>query len=216
MKKVIIPFIAVILVSGLVFAQKRERRGMSEEVKNYIKENVWPVVSEQRQKFDSYLSTDEKAEIEALRARIEKLKEERKANRPQKAEKGKRPELTEAQREQMHASRKEMKRIMYSAFQIAENHESELSSLMSESKDDREKWRKDLSAMKEAKREEMKSSEKGEKENKGRKGRKHHHGKMGHGPRGMNIMHPSEEMFILFDYNKSADDFFKEMEEHRK
>ncbi len=123
------------------------------EVRNYIKDEVLPVVVEQRVKFEASLTQEERNQIDELRQRMESLnearpsREERQQLRKQGRDTGDRPELTEEQKQQRREHMKERRKIMMATFEIADNHEDDLELLFDEIEDERQQWRSDLRAM---------------------------------------------------------------------
>lgn len=149
MKIHIIIFALLIGFGATAFGQKgksHHKRHHNPEMRKamqaYAQENVLPVMQAQRQKLDANLNLSEKQAVTEIRAELKTLKEEAKTMRQQmhKAD----AEPTEAQREQMYAHRKAMRLLMNRAWEIADNHETDIQTLMAEIKPQAENWKQEM------------------------------------------------------------------------
>ncbi|MFC2123764.1 T9SS type A sorting domain-containing protein [Bacteroidota bacterium] len=215
----------LILTSFVAFKGRKLRRPMqNEKVIEYVKTNVLPVLKEKRENFDQYLSAEEKQKVAELQQRLLVLHTERIENfqrRPGQGRyrRGERPELSADEREQLQAHIKERRLIMTEAWTIADNHESEIESILEELKPDMENWREDIWSLRESYREERQKEREEWRGNRdqrrsefqgkgpgGRSGRGFGGRGMGYGPgggQGIMMQYASPPMFVLFDADKA-------------
>lgn len=124
------------------------RKG-NKEVHAYMKENVVPVLKEQRLKLDAQMAAQDKSEVEALRAELKEMRPEMREAKREKKElrkEGERP--TEAQRAEMKAFHEKRRNIMDKAGQIAAKYQPELEALHAEILPQAEQWKSDIEAIK--------------------------------------------------------------------
>ena len=93
-----------------------------EELVEYFKNNILPVLQEKREGFDSYLSPEEKQKVAELRERLSALHAERMENFPPRYgqgsfKPGQRPEITDEQREEI---RTHIKILLFSKWRVKE------------------------------------------------------------------------------------------------
>ncbi|MEM6342486.1 MAG: T9SS type A sorting domain-containing protein [Bacteroidota bacterium] len=144
--------LALLYGSAQIFAQKgKPHKGpkhnpeMRQAMKAYAEENVLPVMQAQREKLDASLSLQEKQTVAEIRAELQALKEKGKNMRQALRQSEAKP--TEAQREEMYAHRKEMRLLMNQAWEIADNHEADIRSLLAEIKPQAETWKQQMRAI---------------------------------------------------------------------
>lgn len=192
--------VIAVLVTVTAFSQDPNRREIREKVRSYAKENILPVVAEERANFDNELSATEKQKVVELRERMLALKEEGKAFREQHG-KGRgmkrgfheKPDLTEEQKEQMYQHRKEMRLVRTEAFEIIDAHEDFFKSLRSTMEPKMDVWKEEIKSI---------VGDDMERMHEGGHGKGHgHHGRRGHGPGKMARELHSPVRFLLMDPN---------------
>jgi hypothetical protein len=118
-----------------------------EEIRRYVSENVLPLIKEQRNKLDQYLTSDEKAQIQEFRNRLKELRDERNTFRK---ERGTDPlsELTPELREEIMERRKEHRKvhreIMFKTYEIVNKHENEIEELLQPIEENIPDWMEDI------------------------------------------------------------------------
>lgn len=116
-------------------ANAEKHKAMREELKTYRETEIMPVLRAQRTKLESQLSAEDKAAIAALRVkRPAHVDAPRPAERPNPEMRGKRPELTEAQKAEMKADREKIKALV-------DKYDSQITALLEEIDDERETWK---------------------------------------------------------------------------
>ncbi|KUG09681.1 T9SS type A sorting domain-containing protein [Solirubrum puertoriconensis] len=127
-----------------------QRKG-NPEVRAYLRENVMPVVRQQRQKLDAQMSGADKTQLETYRGQLKSLGERqvalRKSFRPEGTPKGQRVPLTDAQKQQLQQLRTERKAVMENVARLAQKYDAQINRLAEEVKPQREKWAADLKAL---------------------------------------------------------------------
>jgi Spy/CpxP family protein refolding chaperone len=108
-------------------AKKAEAKAMREEMRDYHKQNVAPVLLEQRKKLEAKISDEDKAALVKIRA-------ERKASRPQKD--GGQKADSRPHKDELSA--------------LVQKYDEEINTLMEEIKPKREQWEKDMKTIAEA------------------------------------------------------------------
>ncbi len=197
--------LALLLGATQIFAQKgRHHKGpkhnpeMRQAMKAYAEENVLPVMQAQREKLDASLSLSEKQTVAEIRAELQALKEEGKSIR--KAMRQSDAELTEAQREEMYAHRKEMRQLMTRAWEIADNHEADIRSLFEEIKPQADTWKDEMRSIAEQYRPEDAPERPNRPEGAEGRGGEGHHAKGRRGGRGGMMMEMRNPVhFLLWD-----------------
>jgi len=157
MKFISAKLIALLLLALLAAATTMAGPGRGQqgpanpEVRAYYREQVLPVLRQQRQKLEAQLSADDKALLATYRTQLKDLRQRGHAlhagGRPESRGEGARPALTEAerqQRQQLHADRKA---IMRKVRELAAKHEAAMQQLAGEVAPQREKWAADLKAL---------------------------------------------------------------------
>jgi hypothetical protein len=125
------------------------------EVKAYVKQNVLPVVRQQRQKLETQLASADKVQLATYRTQLKDIRQRSQALRqsfrvspataPASAEpSSQRPALTEEQRQQLRQLRTETRAIMQNVAQLAQKYASNISQLTQEVQPQREKWATDM------------------------------------------------------------------------
>ncbi|MBC6697956.1 T9SS type A sorting domain-containing protein [Hymenobacter puniceus] len=119
------------------------------ESKAYIRQNVLPVVRQQRQKLETVLSAADKAQLTRYRTELQALRQQahtlRQATKP--APGTARPALTPAQLEQRQQLRTSTKTILLNVSQLARKYEADISQLTQEIQPQHQQWLADLAAI---------------------------------------------------------------------
>jgi hypothetical protein len=219
---IIFGIMATVLLSSFIAfkGRKLKRPVQNEEVIEYVKINILPVLKEKRANFDQFLSDDEKQKVSELQLRLQILHNEKMKSSPQglrlgNFNRGDRPEISDEQREKIRAHMKERRLIMTEAWAIADNHESEIESVLEDLKPDMEKWREDIRKIREPYREQRQELREEWRNNREQRrnefrdegygrGSGRHYGKRGmdfgsHRGYGMMGQYTSPPMFVLFE-----------------
>ncbi|MEL6193284.1 MAG: T9SS type A sorting domain-containing protein [Bacteroidota bacterium] len=130
---------------------RKKRKEAREAVQAYIETNVFPAISEQREKLDVYLTSDERETVDEIRAELLALREEMKAMKKEKRaqfkETGEKPEPTEAEKAEMKAAAKARRLLMTQAWEIADTYEAEIESLLAEIEPQQEIWKEGIKSI---------------------------------------------------------------------
>ncbi|GAB3227384.1 hypothetical protein GCM10027346_10680 [Hymenobacter seoulensis] len=145
----------LLLAGPAVHAQNTQARHNSPartELRTYYQQNVLPVVRQQRQKLEAQLSTSDKAQLALYRAQLRESRQKEKALRQSfraaaTPTEGKRPPLTEAQKQQLQQQRSETKAIMQNVSLLAQKYEGDIAKLAQEVQPQKEKWTADTKAI---------------------------------------------------------------------
>ncbi len=142
--------VILIAVSTAAFAGGGPKNPeLRKELRAYMKQNIRPVLREQRLKLDKEISAKDKQEIEKLRQQLQQIRQEGKVLKEQLKEsrgESKAP-LTEAQKTQIKAQREKVKSVYTAASAIAAKYKTPLESIKADISDDRTKWKADIEAI---------------------------------------------------------------------
>lgn len=131
--------------------QARQGAPARKELREYYQQNVLPVVRQQRQKLEAQLTTSDKAQLTLYRAQLKETRQKAKALRqsfrPAGTPAGTRPELTDAQKQQLQQLRTETKAILQNVSQLAQKYEGDIAKLAQEVQPQKEKWQADTKAI---------------------------------------------------------------------
>lgn len=150
--KPLVLLLLVLLVAGNVASLAGSGKGPGRgEIKAYYQQNVLPVLRQQRQKLEAQLATADKAQLAIYRTQLQELKQRGKTLRqsiqPAGTPQDSRPELTEAQQQQLQQLRADTRGIMLSVAQIAQKYDANINKLAQEVQPQKEKWATDLKAL---------------------------------------------------------------------
>lgn len=153
-KRKLITLITIAVTSAVIwisFSSFRlyieESTSFREEIRRYVSENVLPLIKEQRNKLDQYLTSNEKAQIQEFRSKLKELRDERNTFRK---ERGTDPlsELTPELREEILERRKEHlkvhREIMFKTYEIVNKHEKEIEELLQPIEKNIPDWMEDI------------------------------------------------------------------------
>jgi len=160
-KSFLLFLVVLILTAGYVgaFAQRPGRgadRPARKELRTYYTENVLPVVRAQRQKLEVQLTAEDKAALATYRTQLQASRQKGQALRqslhsaspsPSDQAKPARPELTEAQRQQLQQQRTETRAVMEKVVELAKKYDTNIKQLSAEVEPQREKWIADTKAI---------------------------------------------------------------------
>jgi Spy/CpxP family protein refolding chaperone len=174
------------------------------EVRAYVQQNVLPVVRQQRQKLDAQLSAADKTQLTSYRAQLQALREQGKTLRQQLrpadgTPKGPRPELTDAQKQQLEKLHSERRAVMLNVAQLAQKYDAQISQLKAEVQPQREKWEADMKDL--VQKNLTPEQQQKLQQHKEQGGRRGHHARPGFG-RKQNFFGPTR--FLLLDPNAPA------------
>lgn len=149
--------LAVLLTSLSTWAQpapntQGTRRPVRQAVQAYVRQNVLPVVRQQRQKLEPQLSSSDKAQLAIYRTQLQELRQRGKALRQSfrstaSTPQGTRPELTDTQKQQVQQLRDEHKALQQEVAKLAQKYEGDIARLAQEVQPQKEKWTTDLKAL---------------------------------------------------------------------
>lgn len=129
--------------------RKAEMQALKKEMKSYADNSIKPVITEQRNKLDAYLSKSEQKEIASLREKTKAQKIASMKFRRELKEAGvSRDELSEEQIAKSRALRKTQRQLHTQAWAIIDAHEDEINALLDELKPQIEVWRKEMREIK--------------------------------------------------------------------
>ncbi|GAB5555576.1 MAG: hypothetical protein Sapg2KO_51670 [Saprospiraceae bacterium] len=177
-------------------AKNEKGKELRQALKAYHEENVQPVMLAQRAKLEAQLSSEDKATIEALRAKKEGMKAKMKESKG----KGQRPEKpSETQRAEHKADRETIKALLT-------KYETDIESLLAEIKPQAEEWKEETKAIVDQYRPERteKAGEKAGEKNRKMRAQKGERGKKGVKKAGPQILH--KVRFLMLDPNASPDE----------
>ncbi|MFK7906342.1 MAG: T9SS type A sorting domain-containing protein [Chitinophagales bacterium] len=127
---------------------KKDRHILKKEVRSYVKTNAIPTLQSQRAKLERSISSEDKAVIEALRAKIEpvklQLKEKRKEMK-RNFRSGEEP--TEEERSALRTLKDEHHKDMEQVRILADKYGEQIEVLKAEIKTDIQQWRTDIREM---------------------------------------------------------------------
>ncbi|RTQ46226.1 T9SS type A sorting domain-containing protein [Hymenobacter gummosus] len=172
------------------------------ELRAYVQQNVMPVLRQQRQKLEAQLSAADKTQLSAYRSQLKALREQgqtlRKALRPAEGSTpGQRPQLTDAQKQQLEKLHSEKRTVLQGVAQLAQKYDAQIQQLKAEVQPQRDKWAADLQALAQKNRtpEQQQQLEQ-------RKAAGKHHGRGQHGFGTKNFFGATR--FLLMDPNAPA------------
>ena len=123
-------------------------RKINPELRSYLKENVLPVVKEQRLKLDQVMSSSDKATLDQIRSELETLRESGKTKfREMKENRSEQTPPTPEERAQFRAQRDARIALMDKASDLAFKYHNDIKSLMEEIRSQREEWKGELQEM---------------------------------------------------------------------
>ena len=129
--------------------RKAEMQALKKELKTYTDNSIKPVITEQRNKLDAYLSKSEQKEIASLREKTKAQKIASMKFRKELKEAGvRRDELSEEQLATSRNLRKTQRQLHTQAWAIIDAHEDEINALLDELKPQIEEWRKEMREIK--------------------------------------------------------------------
>ncbi|MFK7969237.1 MAG: T9SS type A sorting domain-containing protein [Bacteroidia bacterium] len=213
MKKITISFLAMLLILTSTFAQKHQHKNpeIHKAARAYMKDNVLPVLKEQRQKLNAELSNSEQQALTQIRTELAALRKNGKAIRPEmkaKRKAGEAPSQADKDARRDHA--KAQRLLMNRAWAIADAHETSIYRLIDELAPRQQTWRDDLQKLREDMKGDMPPPPAEDQQHNakpGSDGQHHGHMKGHHGGRRHGKMGPLSKLskpvfFLLWDGEK--------------
>ncbi|QDA59168.1 T9SS type A sorting domain-containing protein [Hymenobacter jejuensis] len=122
------------------------------EAAAYVRQNVLPVVRQQRLKLEEQLSAADKSQLATYRTQLQQVRERGKALRQSlrpaaAAANTPRAALTDAQKQQLQQLRTESRAAMLNVAQLAQKYDANISKLAQEVEPQKAKWTADLQAI---------------------------------------------------------------------
>ncbi len=128
--------------------QSAQQPQQNVERRNYLEQQVIPVLKQSRQQLDMQLSATDKARIDELRIEQQALRQSAKDNEAlRKKIRQDRTQLTEAERQQLRDYMQKRRQIQEQAAEIARNNDANVKAVLEPLKPQAEQWREDLKAM---------------------------------------------------------------------
>ena len=152
----------------------------------YKKENILPVMQEQRMKLEEEISADDQQLLAELRPKFKAHHEQMKSIKNAEGDRKAKKEQFKAHKESMKADHEQLKAL-------SEKYEDQIDALFAEVEDQQKQWKEDMGAI-------MGASKKGEKHAKRGHGKRHR----GKGGKHMKMMRKSH--FLLLDPNAPAEE----------
>lgn len=188
----------ILLTFSTAYAQGNDGKGKhkkhtsKKEIKKYMKENVFPVLREQRAKLETEITTEDKTQINLYRAELKKNRQLIKEGHKKKKEaKKSKQELSQKEKEAIWIGEGERKEVFHKARIVSKNYRESIKKLSDEIAQQKATWEKDIKAIRE------KNNAKNTQNNKaGNKNRQH--------GRISKMMRPAR--FLLLDPKGSDDD----------
>lgn len=129
--------------------RKAEMQKLRKELKSYADNTIKPVITTQRNKLDTYLSSSEQAEIATIREKTKAQKlAARKFRRELKESGVGRGEMSEDQIAQSREFRKAQRQLLTQAWAIVDAHEDEIHALLGELKPQVTEWKEEMREIK--------------------------------------------------------------------
>jgi hypothetical protein len=129
--------ILAIVFTTTISAQPRGNgqcdRPQHPEMKKFVVENILPMITEQRQRFDNVMNTNDKTEINRLRSEIKEIRLARNEKWQMNRNPGQR--MNTEQRQEMRKHRIQMDKLMDKATIIADKYADELMPLLDDLRD---------------------------------------------------------------------------------
>jgi hypothetical protein len=141
-----------VLFSAFKTPSENEKAQLILEMRTYLDKNVKPIMEPQRVKLNQMLSAEEKRELNLLNTRLRQLVTKRNATgigfiTAEEFSFSKVPAFTPVQKASEKESRDEMRRIMASAWAIADKHEKEIDLLLTEKSSFFGTWERGISTI---------------------------------------------------------------------
>jgi hypothetical protein len=172
--------------------KKHNKSAFKKEIKEYMKQNVLPVLREQRAKLEKDISATDKTQINTYRAELKKnYSLIKKGNKKKKEAKKAGNEISDAEKEAIWIAQGQNKELLGKARELSKTYKDKIETLLDEISDKQVKWESDLKAIHEKKNEKRVANGKG-KNKRGNKANK--------------IKRAKPVRFLLLDPNGTDDD----------
>ncbi|MDX5438120.1 MAG: hypothetical protein LPK03_13040, partial [Pontibacter sp.] len=142
-------YVATSVLAATATDTLRQNPELRKEVRAYTRQNIIPVLREQRIAFEKQLSAADKQKIARLRQEQQRLHLQAKELRESfKASRGEsKTLLNEAEKAQLKALRQKQKQVVLRTRTIAGQYRSQLQAIQAELADEKETWTADLKAI---------------------------------------------------------------------
>ena len=202
MKRILLLMGMMAILLSPTIAQPPGKAEFREKMHAYVKENILPVITDERALFDSELSSAEKQKVQELRDRQKALHSamnEMGMGRGMR-KRGEKPDLSEADRDKLYELRKERRLIQTEAWEILDAHEDYLLDLHEDLQSKMEVFQEEMQSMREEFMGEAKGDFPKRREGNGPHHMGGHHGKSHHGGGHFGIIDfRSPVRFLLMD-----------------
>ncbi len=212
MKRILLLMGMMAILLSPSIAQPPGKAELREKMHAYVKENILPVITDERALFDSELSSAEKQKVQELRDRQKALHS---AMNDIGVGRGMRKggqslDLTDADRDKLYELRKERRMIHTAAWEILDAHEDYLQDLHEELQDKMEVFQEEMQSMREDFRGQAKGDFPQRRDGRGPHHMGGHHGQPHHGGQFGFIDFRSPVRFLLMDPSQ-PEAWFEEM-----
>ena len=133
------------------FRHAPENQAAHRESKTYFDANVLPVLLLQRQKLETQLAADDRAQLVTYRTQLNDLRTRgqalHEALRPVGGPEGQRPPMSEAQREQLFGLHSQTREVMTNVYRLTQKYNGAIDKLVKEVEPRTEKWANDMQAI---------------------------------------------------------------------
>lgn len=181
--------------------KKHGNSALKKEVKEYMKQNILPVLKEQRAKLEKDISAQDKTQLTAYRAELKKnhqlVKEGRKKRKEAKKSDS---EFSQTEKEAIWIAEGQQKEIIHKTRDLSKTYKEKIQVLFDQISAKRDTWENDLKAIHEKYKDEAKDDEQEDGKHKDKKG----HKKGQKGRKMMKMLRPVH--FLLLDPNASEDE----------
>jgi hypothetical protein len=137
-RNLILMTLLALMLTTTIYAQPRGNRQCTgqhnPEMKQFVAENILPMVSDQRQLFDGVMSAEDKTEIERLRSAVKELHEAR--NEKWQMNRNTGQHMPAKQRQEMRKLRNQMEERMDEAAIVADKYQDELAPILADLRDE--------------------------------------------------------------------------------
>ena len=142
--------------------KKGNKSAFKKEIRDYMKQNVLPVLREQRAKLESDISATDKTQINTLRTELKKNHAVVKAgNKKQKEAKKIGNDISQTEKEVIWIAQGKNKELIGQAKELSKTYKDKIQTLFDEISDKQDKWENDLKAIHEKKQEKRIANGKG-------------------------------------------------------
>ena len=143
-----IRYAVLVLVSILLFRIDAEAdvSDLKTELKNYVQQNVMPVLKQERIALDAKISSEDKIKLDNLRNKLREIRVERRNFMQEVRSKRleQRYPLNEEEKAVFTELREQMSQVMFEAGEIARNYKEDLRLIHEDLKDEKQLWSEEI------------------------------------------------------------------------